>query len=41
MATTKLAPQLIKTATDIAAGLEPWEKSSVLRIQGTEPGPRE
>ena len=39
MATKKFAHQLIKTATDIAAGLGPWENSSAVIIQGMEPGP--
>ena len=39
MATIKLAHQLINTATDMAAGLGPCEKSSAVIIQGIEPGP--
>jgi len=39
MATIKLAHQLIRTATDIAAGLGPWENSSAVIIQGMDPGP--
>ena len=39
MATRKLANQLMKTATDIAAGRAPCENNSVEVIHGTEAGP--
>jgi hypothetical protein len=39
IATIKLAHQLMSTATDMAAGLGPWENSSAVIIQGMEPGP--
>ena len=39
MATRKLAHQLIRTATDMAAGLGPCENNSAVIIQGIEPGP--
>ena len=39
MATRKFAHQLIRTATDMAAGRGPWENSSAVIIQGMEPGP--
>ena len=29
----------MRTATDMAAGLGPWENSSAVIIQGMEPGP--
>ena len=39
IATRKFAHQLIRTATDMAAGRGPWENSSAVIIQGMEPGP--
>ena len=39
MPTKKLALQLTSTATLIAAGRGPCEKSSAVIIQGMEPGP--
>ena len=39
IATIKLAHQLMRTATDIAAGRGPWENNSAVIIQGIEPGP--
>ena len=39
MPTKKLALQLTRTATDIAAGLGPWLNNSAVIIHGIEPGP--
>lgn len=39
MPTMKLAVQLQKPATAMAAGLGPWENSSATKNQGMGPGP--
>ena len=39
IATRKFAHQLMRTATDMAAGRGPCENSSAVIIQGMDPGP--